>query len=82
MNLYMKMGKHSDIAHCIFENILVEEIKNEYEYASKLKKIDITWENSPISESFMVFIETILPSAGETTAELLFGIFLCGFLKK
>lgn len=39
MNLYMKMGKHSDIAHCIFENILVEEIKNEYEYASKLKKI-------------------------------------------
>jgi len=38
MNTYIKLGSKNQIAHCIFGEILVDEIKNEHEYASKLKK--------------------------------------------
>ena len=38
MNIYMQLGKKQDIAHCIFEEILVPQLKNEPEYAGKLKK--------------------------------------------
>jgi len=39
MNLYMKIGEYTNIAHCTFEDILIEELKNEHELVSKLKKI-------------------------------------------
>ena len=47
-----------------------------------LRKIDITCDESPMSSSLTVLIETTLPSAGERIAEVSNGIFLKGSLKK